>query len=111
MTRPPTIAQIRILANRAGRQPLTHAEMARLHAGIDRFDRRRPNPGLAWGKRIAVLRRRLHALHAPIVRGGIQICAHCSGWNGLRCQGLVTEWPCPTLDVLDTAFPIKEPAA
>lgn len=110
--KPPTIEQLRILANRAARGPLNHAEVARMHAGIDRLVRpRRSATAARWGLKIANLRRRLHALHAPMVRGGMQICTSCSGWNGVRCLGLVTEWPCPTLDAFDRTFPIKETAA
>lgn len=112
MTRPPTLAQLRNIADRADRGPLTPAEVARLREGIARFDgRRTARPHVAWVNRVRSLRQRLHALHAPMVRGGIRICAHCSGWNGTRCQGLVTEWPCETLTVFDTTFPIKDTAA
>ncbi|MFF3928205.1 hypothetical protein [Streptomyces hirsutus] len=112
MTSKPTLAQLRNIADRADRGPLTPAEVARLRAGIDRFDgRRATNRAVGWANRIRRLQRRLHALHAPMMRGGIQICGHCSGWNGSRCQGLVTEWPCPTLDALDATFPTKEAAA
>lgn len=111
MTRPPTIAQLRVLANRAARQPLNHLEVARLHAGIDRFDGRRANPAAVWGRKVDALRRRLTALHYPVQRGPIAACAECSGWNGRRCVGLVTEWPCPTLEAFDGLFPSKETAA
>ena len=111
MTRPPTIDQLRNIADRADRGQLTAAEVARLREGISRFDRPRTNRGASWALRIRGLRRRLHTLHAPMVRGGIQICAACSGWNGVRCLGLVTEWPCPTLDAFDSTFPSKEAAA
>lgn len=63
---------------------------------------------MAWVNKIRALRRKLHGLHAPMLRGGIQICTGCSGWNGRRCLGLVTEWPCPTLEAFDGAFPAKE---
>ena len=104
----PTPAQLRNIADRADRGRLTPAEVARLRAGIDRLDRPRTNPGASWNNRIRALRRKLHTLHAPMMRGGIQICAACSGWNGVRCLGLVTEWPCPTLDAFDSTFPVKD---
>lgn len=110
MTRPPTLAQLRNLADRAERGPLTPAEAARLRAGITAYDARRAiNRGASWSNRVRHLRRQLHQLHAPLLRGGIQVCTVCSGWNGVRCTGLVTEWPCPTLDIFDRAFPTKEP--
>jgi hypothetical protein len=110
--RPPTIAQLLNLADRADRGPLQPAEVARLREGLHRLDgRRSKNPAVAWSNRVGALRRQLHTLHAPMTRGGIRICAHCSGWNGTRCQGLVTEWPCDTLTTLDQTFPVKETAA
>ncbi len=109
VTRPPTFAQLRNLADRAENGPLTPAEAARLRAGITAYDlRRRTNRGAAWGNRVANLRRQLRQLHAPLLRGGIQVCTTCSGWNGVRCLGLVTEWPCQTLTLFDRAFPTKE---
>lgn len=112
MTRPPTIAQLRNIADRADRGPLTPAEVARLRQGIDRIDGRRTgNKPAVWGLKVAALRRRLAELHFPVQRGPIAACAECSGWNGRRCVGLVTQWPCPTLDALDELFPSKETAA
>lgn len=111
MTRPPTIAQLRNLADRADRGPLQPGEVARLRDGINHLDRPRTNRGASWSSRVRALRRQLHTLHAPVTRGGIQVCGHCSGWNGTRCLGLVTEWPCDTLPLFDSAFPAKEAAA
>jgi hypothetical protein len=112
VTRPPTLDQLRNLADRAERGPLTPAEAGRLREGLDRIDAKlRTNRGASWGGRVRGLRRKLHTLHAPMICGGIQICAHCSGWNGTRCQGLVTEWPCDTLTALDHTFPAQEAAA
>lgn len=111
MTRLPTIAQLRNLADRADRGRLTPAEVARLRAGISRLERPRTNRGASWSARVRDLRRKLRTLHSPMVRGGIQICTSCSGWNGVRCVGLVTEWPCETLDAFDTTFPAKDTAA
>jgi hypothetical protein len=109
MTRPPTVDQLRNLADRADRGPLRPVEVTRLRQGIDRLaDRPRTNPGASWANRVRNLRQRLHTLHAPTVRGGVQICAHCSGWNGTRVLGLLTEWPCDTLTALDSAFPATE---
>lgn len=112
MTTPPTVAQLRNIADRADRGPLTPDEVARLRQGIDGFDRRRgKRPSVAWSNKVAALRRKLHALHAPMIRGGMQICTNCSGWNGSYCVGAVTEWPCDTITAFDTTFPIKENAA
>jgi hypothetical protein len=102
----PTITQLLNLADRADRGPLRPAEVARLREGITHLAaRRRHNPTAAWGRRTAALRRKLTALHHPVQRGSIAACAECSGWNGRRCTGLVTPWPCPTLDALDDHFP------
>lgn len=43
---------------------------------------------------------RVRALHQPMRRAGFTICAHCSGWNGVLCRSLVTEYPCPTIRAL-----------
>lgn len=97
----PTVAQLLNLADRAQRfGGLTAAEADRLRQGL--------NSGSAWTAKIAALRLRLHTLHAPMTRGGRRICAHCSAWNGVRCLGLVTEWPCATLTALDQTFPVQE---
>ncbi|MFI8942697.1 hypothetical protein [Streptomyces syringium] len=49
-----------------------------------------------------------------MIRGGFEICAHCSGWDDdrQRCRGLITPWPCPTAEAagLDHLTP-KETAA
>jgi len=112
VTRPPTIAQLRNIADRADRGQLSPAEVSRLRQGIDRFDGRRlRNPAVGWSNKVAALRRQLRTLHAPMARGGVQICTNCSGWNGVRCLGLVTEWPCDTLTAFDATFPTKEPTA
>ncbi|MEV8474877.1 hypothetical protein [Streptomyces sp. NPDC051173] len=44
------------------------------------------------------LRRALARLHRPVIRGGAEACAECSGWDGHRCRGLLTPWPCPTAE-------------
>lgn len=100
----PTVTQLHNLADRAERHGgLTPAEAARLREGI--------NSGSGWAAKVAALRLRLHTLHAPIMRGGRQICAHCSSWDGMRCLGQVAEWPCATLTALDQSFPVQETAA
>ncbi|MEV2203705.1 hypothetical protein AB0E11_27615 [Streptomyces fradiae] len=104
--RSPTIEQLLILANRAEDGPLTPAEAARLREGLAAWADRHANRG--WPTKAGALRRSLHQLHAPLLRGGIQVCTHCSGWNGFRCLGLVSEWPCQTLLLLDSACPTKE---
>lgn len=104
--KPPTIDQLRNITDRAHNGPLRPEEAARLRLGIERLAARpRTNPGASWAGRVRSLRRKLLALHEPMQRGGIPICTSCSGWNGTRCLGLVTEWPCPTLDAFDEAFP------
>ncbi|MCW7941639.1 hypothetical protein AAW14_06230 [Streptomyces hygroscopicus] len=101
----PTIAQLRNLADRADRGQLTPAEVARLRAGIDRFaaeHKPAPPPRIGTaGRRLKNLKQRLLRLHAPMIRGGIEICRECSGWDGFRCRGLVTPHPCPTIDAID----------
>lgn len=44
--------------------------------------------------------RALARLHHSMIRGGVEVCAHCSGWDEVRqrCRGLVTPWPCPTAE-------------
>ncbi|MDQ0792026.1 hypothetical protein [Streptomyces sp. B1I3] len=110
-TKAPTIAQLHNLADRADRGPLRPEEVSRLRAGIDRFAVTRKGVGTAWGNRVRALQRRLEAIHRPVQRGSMAVCSECSGWNGVRCLGLVTPWPCPTLEAVDTVFPIKEAAA
>lgn len=41
------------------------------------------------------------ALHTPIQRGPGVYCARCSGWDGRRFLGILTDHPCPTLRALD----------
>ncbi|MFE0134501.1 hypothetical protein ACFWY6_23510 [Streptomyces sp. NPDC059037] len=110
MRNAPTIAQLRNIADRADRGQLAPAEVARLRQGIDRFSRRTNTNAAGWANKTRALRRRLTELHYPVQRGSIAACAECSGWNGRRCVGLVTQWPCPTLDAVDDLFPAKETA-
>ncbi|MGW5173180.1 hypothetical protein ACWERY_02280 [Streptomyces sp. NPDC004082] len=111
MSRHPTIAQLLNIADRADRGPLKPAEVERLREGIYRFDaRRRTNPAVGWGNRAAALRRKIAELHYPVQRGPIAACAECSGWNGRRCVGLVTQWPCPTLEAVNDHLPRRESA-
>jgi len=105
----PTIAQLRNLADRAEHHGgLTPAEAARLRDGINHLGRPRNSPWIGWANKVRALRRKLHAIHTPIHRGGIQICGECSGWSGTYCLGPVTEWPCPTIDAFDRTFPAQE---
>ncbi|UPZ27694.1 hypothetical protein MUK60_07580 [Streptomyces sp. LRE541] len=106
---PPTADQLRVIADRAHKGPLATAEILRLREGIDRLAEagahsRRSRRRTASG-RLRALRRRLRALHAPMIRGGVEICSECSGWNGIRCLGLVTPYPCPTIDAVDASTP------
>ncbi|GAA1065263.1 hypothetical protein [Streptomyces asiaticus] len=94
----PTGEQLLVLVDRAERGPLRPVEAGRLREGI---------AALVFARREAVLgrrqsetvRRALGRLHRPVLRGGVEVCVECSGWNGVRCLGLVTEWPCSTADV------------
>lgn len=58
-------------------------------------------------KRVAI--GRVQNLHQPMQRGGQTICAHCSGWTGTRCTGVVTPHPCPTLQALDQPTHTTQP--
>ncbi|WP_405536965.1 hypothetical protein [Streptomyces antimycoticus] len=92
----PSLAQMRVLVDRAERGPLSAVEARWFRQGLEwrqSWQRgSRSEPGLGQ------LRRRLAALHRPMPRGGIEVCTECSGWDGSRCRGLVTEWPCPTAE-------------
>lgn len=104
----PTIDQLRNLVARAYRGPLRPEEVARLGEGLDRLAARpRHNRAVSWANRANALRRKLTELHFPVQRGSIAACAECSGWNGRRCVGLVTQWPCPTLEAVNDHFPSK----
>lgn len=102
---PPTVDQLRNIADRADRGPLQPAEVARLRAGIEqlaaRKPRRRAGPPLAAARRLQRLKQRLRTLHAPMERGGMEVCRECSGWDGFRCRGLVTPYPCPTVEAVE----------
>jgi hypothetical protein len=104
---PPTVDQLRNLAGRTFAGQLRPEESARLLEGIEllaaRKPPRRPGRPLAAAKRLQRLRRRLLALHGPMERGGMEICRECSGWDGLRCRGLVTPHPCPTVEAIEGA--------
>lgn len=45
----------------------------------------------------------VRGLHSAMKRGGLTICAHCSGWDGRRCRGAVTPWPCDTTGAITPA--------
>jgi hypothetical protein len=102
---PPTVDQLRNLASRTFAGQLRPEESARLLEGIEllaaRKPPRRPSKPLAAAKRIQRLKQALYELHAPVWRGGVEICSECSGWDGFRCRGVVTPFPCPTVDVVD----------
>jgi hypothetical protein len=105
VSRPPTIDQLRNIADRAYDGPLHPAEIARLREGIDQLAARKParrqGPPLAAARRLQRLKQRLRILHTPVLRGGAEVCRECSGWDGQRCRGLVTPYPCPTVEVVD----------
>ncbi|MFG2480443.1 hypothetical protein [Streptomyces fagopyri] len=91
---PATIAQFLSIADCADRRQLAPTEVARLRAGPYRVDgrKRRPNAaGATWGVRAAAVRREIAEFHYPVQRGAIATCAECSGWDGPRCVGLVTQ--------------------
>lgn len=50
--------------------------------------------------RLAVLIEQARALHQPMERGGFRVCAHCSGWDGRRCLGVLADYPCDTVHAL-----------
>ncbi|MGH4028512.1 hypothetical protein ACQB60_06200 [Actinomycetota bacterium Odt1-20B] len=98
--RPPTVAQLRIIGDRASRGRLTPDEVARLRDGINRFAFVANSRTNAF-TRLNTMRRHLTELHAPVQQDGIQICRECSRWDGTRRRGPATTCPCPTLDILD----------
>lgn len=50
---------------------------------------------------------RVRALHQPMQRGALTICAHCSHWDEKRQRyfGVLTDYPCDTLHALDAPAP------
>ena len=108
MSTPPTVDQMRNITDRAYSGQLQPAEIARLRQGIDllaqkRSARRRRGAPLAAARRLQRLKQRLRGLHAPILRGGVEVCRECSGWDGVRCRGLVTPYPCRTVEAFEGA--------
>ena len=104
---PPTVDQMRNITDRAYSGQLQPAEIARLRQGIDLLAarkpvRRRPGPPLAAARRLQRLKKRLRGLHAPMLRGGVEVCRECSGWDGVRCRGLVVPDPCSTVEAIET---------
>jgi hypothetical protein len=55
---------------------------------------------------------RVRALHQPMQRGALTICAHCSHWDEKRqrCLGVLTDYPCDTLHALAAPAPGTAPA-
>lgn len=87
-----------------------YAERDALLAGLDqtaadaarhRWCPMRENGILLRAERAEAAIERVRALHQPMERGGFVICSHCSGWNGVRCLGLVRDYPCDTLIAVD----------
>ncbi|MEU5425140.1 hypothetical protein AB0H73_05975 [Streptomyces olivoreticuli] len=107
-----TVEQLLVLANRAeGPGGLTAPEADRLRRGIQTLagqpaERRPRSTKRPQQRAVETLRLRtaLARLHQPLLRGGIEVCTECSGWDGQHCRGLITPWPCPTADTakLDT---------
>lgn len=85
----PSLAQMRVLVDRAERGPLSADEARWFRRGLEQRE--------TW-RRSHRLRNALAALHRPMSRGGFEVCGECSGWDGRRCRGLVTPWPCPTAE-------------
>jgi hypothetical protein len=54
---------------------------------------------------------RVRALHQPMQRGALTICAHCSHWDEKRqrCFGVLTDYPCDTLHALAAPTPSTAP--
>ncbi|MFF2383785.1 hypothetical protein [Streptomyces sp. NPDC058108] len=44
---------------------------------------------------------RVRKLHQPMQRGAITTCRECSGWDGHRCRGVVSPYPCATISALE----------
>ncbi|MFI0914183.1 hypothetical protein [Streptomyces abikoensis] len=64
----------------------------------------------------ARLRRALARLHRPLrprLRGGIPVCAECSGWDGQQCRAPAVPWPCRTARAagLDSGHTVTHPPA
>ncbi|MDX3230567.1 hypothetical protein [Streptomyces sp. ME19-01-6] len=88
----PSLAQMRVLVDRAERGPLSAEEARWFRRGLEwRRSWRRDRSAVG-------LRRALAVLHRPMLRAGVEVCGECSGWDGRRCRGLVTPWPCPTAE-------------
>ena len=79
------------------RLEFTEAALARIRDGLEvqvvRLTKR--------AEQAEVAIERVRTLHQPMGRGPFTVCTHCSGWNGFRCEGVVTPHPCPTLEALD----------
>jgi hypothetical protein len=106
------VDQLRNITDRAYDGPLQPAEIARLREGIEQLarkpPRRRAGRPIAAARRLQRLKQRLRTIHAPMLRGGVKVCRECSGWDGVRCRGLVTPYPCPTVEAIETR---QEPAS
>lgn len=119
----PTIDQLYNLTDRAA-TGLTVDEQQRLRDGIDQMhadlDHARTEANHyaeaesadaaagSYAGRAETVEARVKAaldLHQPMERGPFTICAHCSGWTGRRCLGVVTEYPCPTVTALTEETP------
>ncbi|MEU7010387.1 hypothetical protein [Streptomyces sp. NPDC046332] len=108
MTDPTPAEQLLNLADRAERHGgLTAEEAGRLRSGLIVMAQRltasrQLNDSLGRQLTQAEAKlERVRALHQPMARAGFTICARCSGWNGVRCLGLVADYPCDTIAALD----------
>ena len=81
----PSAAELLHLVDRAEAGRLLPAEARLLRDGIT-----------ALAGAVAEIR----ALHVPMLRGAVTCCAECSGWDGRRCRGAITAWPCDTATAL-----------
>lgn len=58
-----------------------------------------PQPETQAGPKVVA---RVAALHQPMQRGALTVCAHCSHWDEKRqrCFGVLTDYPCDTVRAL-----------
>lgn len=93
--------------NRKSIDEINSDELDRLYDRLEEYrDSRRRWMEAAYQDRHAAVAasaavERVRALHQPMGRGPFTVCTHCSGWNGVRCLGVVTPHPCDTLTALD----------
>lgn len=117
--KPVTADQVFVLLARLDRSgSLSGAERARLRRGVQSLAERPPESrteaSVALRRatvELARLRGALAEIHQPLRRGGIDVCAGCSGRDGWHRHGPVMPWPCPTAEAagLDSLIPAPSP--